>query len=87
MKVTCKNDTKMYASGAQIPVLLTISLISSLVKSVSPNALNIKYIPSTKAIITTSDINNLIIDFFASLDNGLIVSLLFILIYQLNYIT
>ena len=35
-----------------MPALLTISLISSLVISVKPNAFSKKYIPSTKAIIT-----------------------------------
>lgn len=67
-----------------MPALLTISLISSLEISVSPNALNIKYIPITIAIITINDMTNLIIDFLASLLSGLIVSLLYI--YCIYYI-
>ncbi len=76
MNVTCKKETVIYARGAQMPALLTISLISSLEISVRPNALNIKYIPITIAIITANDITNLIIDFFASFPSVLIVSLL-----------
>ncbi len=61
-----------------MPAWLTISLISSFEISVNPNALKIKYMPITIPIITINDIVSFKIDFFASLDNGLIVSLPFI---------
>ena len=76
IKVTCKKETKIYTSGAQIPDCFTISLISSFEISVRPNASRIKYPATTIAIIIKPEITSLMMDFFASGLSGLIISLL-----------
>lgn len=66
IKVTCKKETAINASGAHIPALFTISLISSFEISVNPNALSIKYAPIINPIIIIADMDNFSIDFLAS---------------------
>ena len=64
-------------SGAHIPDLFTMFCISSFDISSSPNAFSTKYIATKNAVNTTNDITSFSIDFFASFDSALIVSLLY----------